>query len=195
MKWQGNVNRAELAGFSSTTTADFQKQLRSIQSLTAGTKEYEDAMTRLRQSYALFNEEYRTSKQKSTIDTARLREQEHLNNLYRQASELLRNNPRVYGTSIQGNLEDIMRQSMDGSGDFVTLSRDLASARAQMEELGLTSETLGARLKRLFGDHMNTAIAMAGLHALQYSFRELLQNVIDVDTAMTDLQKVSNATT
>lgn len=88
-----------------------------------------------------------------------------------------------------------MRQSMDGSGDFVTLSRDLASARAQMEELGLTSETLGARLKRLFGDHMNTAIAMAGLHALQYSFRELLQNVIDVDTAMTDLQKVSNATT
>ena len=195
MKWQGNVNRAELAGFSSTTTADFQKQLRSIQSLTAGTKEYEDAMTRLRQSYALFNEEYRTSKQKSTIDTARLREQEHLNNLYRQASELLRNNPRVYGTSIQGNLEDIMRQSMDGSGDFVTLSRDLASARAQMEDLGLTSETLGARLKRLFGDHMNTAIAMAGLHALQYSFRELLQNVIDVDTAMTDLQKVSNATT
>ena len=87
-----------------------------------------------------------------------------------------------------------MRKSADGTGDYITLSKDLSSARAQMEELGLASETLGARLQRLFGDHMNTAIAMAGLHALQNAFASLLQNVVDVDTAMTDLQKVSNAT-
>lgn len=80
---------------------------------------------------------------------------------------MLKNNPRIYGTSVQGSLEKIMRQSMDGSGNYVELSRNLAAARAEMEKLGISSETLGARLQRLFGDHFNTAIAMAGLHALQ----------------------------
>lgn len=173
---------------------DTDQQIQAIRSMTAGTDQYRDAMLRLRQSYTDFNEAYKTFRQNKTLDTAELRNQEHLNNLYRQASELLRNNPRVQGTSIQGSLERIMQQSLTSDSDYVSLSRDLASARAQMEELGLTTESVGARLKRLFGDHMNTAIAMAGLHALQYTFQELLQNVIDVDSAMTDLQKVSNAT-
>lgn len=107
---------------------------------------------------------------------------------------MLQNNPRIYGTSVQGSLEKIMRQSMDGSGNYVELSRSLAAARAEMEKLGLSSETLGARIQRLFGDHFNTAIAMAGLHALQSVMQSLVTTVIDVDTAMTDLQKVSNAT-
>lgn len=58
-------------------------------------------MLRLWQSYTDFNEAYKTFRQNKTLDTAELRDQEHLNNLYRQASELLRNNPRVQGTSIQ----------------------------------------------------------------------------------------------
>lgn len=63
-----------------------------------------------------------------------------------------------------------------------------------MERLGVTSENVGQRISRLFRDHFNTAIAMAGLHLLQNSLQEIVTSVIDVDTAMTDLQKVSNAT-
>ena len=35
---------------------------------------------------------------------------------------------------------------------------------------------------------------MAGLHLLQNSLQQVLQNVVDVDTAMTDLKKVSDGT-
>lgn len=98
MKWQSNINRAKNTGYSSQFMSDTQDQLNAIQSMTAGTKEYQDAITNLRQSYNQFSEEYSTFRQKQTLDTAAIRQQEHLNNLYRQASELLRNNPRVQGT-------------------------------------------------------------------------------------------------
>lgn len=151
-------------------------------------------MQKLKDTQVKYNEAVRDSKLSGQIDTAQIREQEHLNNLYQQASKILRENSRVRGTSVQGKLETIMQKSMDGTGDYVTLSRDLAAARAEMEKLGISTETLGGRLKHLFGDHFNTAIAMAGLHALQNTMQSVLTNVIDIDTAMTDLKKVSNAT-
>ena len=114
-------------------------------------------------------------------------------NIYRQASETLKNNPKAAGSYFQGELRNIMSRARNpGEGDSVEgLQRDLAAVRSSMEELGFTSETVGQKLTRLFKDHFNTAIAMAGLHLLQNGLQQTLQNVIDVDTAMTDLKKVS----
>lgn len=115
-------------------------------------------------------------------------------NIQRQARELIQNNPRVQNTNLYGQLQGIVNRATSGSSNSVELSRDLANVRAEMERLGVTSETVGQRIRRLFGDHMNTAIAMAGLHLLQNTLQDVVQQVVDVDTAMTDLQKVSNAT-
>lgn len=62
---------------------DTDRQIQAIRSMTAGTDQYRDAMLRLRQSYTDFNEAYKTFRQNKTLDTAELRNQEHLNNLYR----------------------------------------------------------------------------------------------------------------
>lgn len=138
-----------------------------------------------------------TQKRQATDNTneRRLqRESQHLANIQRQARELIENNPRVLNTPLYGQLNDVINKASSGQNSSVELSRNLANIRSEMERLGVTSENVGQRIRRLFRDHFNTAVAMAGLHLLQNSLQEIVTSVIDVDTAMTDLQKVSNAT-
>lgn len=159
----------------------------------AGTYELEQGLNGLRSAWADASAQADLFNAKQTATVRSQRSQEHLANIYRQASETLKNNPKAAGSYFQGELRNIMSRARNpGEGDSVEgLQRDLAAVRSSMEELGFTSETVGQKLTRLFKDHFNTAIAMAGLHLLQNGLQQTLQNVIDVDTAMTDLKKVS----
>lgn len=164
-----------------------------FQNAAAGTYELEKGLNGLRSAWADASAQADLFNAKQTATVRSQRSQEHLANIYRQASETLKNNPKAAGSYLQGELQNIMSRARNpGEGDSVEgLQRDLAAVRSSMEELGFTSETVGQKLTRLFKDHFNTAIAMAGLHLLQNGLQQTLQNVIDVDTAMTDLKKVS----
>lgn len=164
-----------------------------FQNAAAGTYELEQGLNGLRSAWADAGAQADLFNAKQTATVRSQRSQEHLANIYRQASETLKNNPKAEGSYLQGELRNIMSRARNpGEGDNVEgLQRDLAAVRSSMEELGFTSETVGQKLTRLFKDHFNTAIAMAGLHLLQNGLQQTLQNVIDVDTAMTDLKKVS----
>ena len=164
-----------------------------FQNAAAGTYELEQGLNGLRSAWADASAQADLFNAKQTATVRSQRSQEHLANIYRQASETLKNNPKAAGSYLQGELQNIMSRARNpGEGDSVEgLQRDLAAVRSSMEELGFTSETVGQKLTRLFKDHFNTAIAMAGLHLLQNGLQQTLQNVIDVDTAMTDLKKVS----
>lgn len=176
--------------------SEFDKAKDAFGNAAAGTDELERALTRLGAVYDETNAKAQLFNAENTRRVRTQREQEHYSNLYTQASDMIRNNPRIAGSYLQGELSRIMNEAKN-PGDQTTvegLQRDLAAARASMEELGYTSETVGHKLTRLFKDHFYTAVAMAGLHLLQNSLQQVLQNVIDVDTAMTDLKKVSNGT-
>ena len=164
-----------------------------FQNAAAGTYELEQGLNGLRSAWADASAQADLFNAKQTATVRSQRSQEHLANIYRQASETLKNNPKAAGSYLQGELQNIMSRARNpGEGDSVEgLQRDLAAVRSSMEELGFTSETVGQKLTRLFKDHFNTAIAMAGLHLLQNGLQQTLQNVVDVDTAMTDLKKVS----
>lgn len=164
-----------------------------FQNAAAGTYELEQSLNGLRSAWADASAQADLFNAKQTATVRSQRSQEHLANIYRQASETLKNNPKAEGSYFQGELRNIMSRARNpGEGDSVEgLQRDLAAVRSSMEELGFTSETVGQKLTRLFKDHFNTAIAMAGLHLLQNGLQQTLQNVVDVDTAMTDLKKVS----
>lgn len=159
----------------------------------AGTHELEQGLNGLRSAWADASAQAELFNAQQTATVRSQRSQEHLANIYRQASETLKNNPKAAGSYLQGELQNIMNRARNpGENDSVEgLQRDLAAVRSSMEELGFTSETAGQKLTRLFKDHFNTAIAMAGLHLLQNGLQQTLQNVVDVDTAMTDLKKVS----
>lgn len=118
----------------------------------------------------------------------------NLKNLLSTALRFKQANPKLKDTDTGASLDNLIAriQQLDVSAPNAT--NELAGIKAEAEKLGLVSDTLGSRLKKLFTDHFNTAIAMAALHLLQNSMTELYKNVVDVDTAMTNLRKVSDAT-
>lgn len=68
---------------------------------------------------------------------------------------------------------------------------ELAALRNESERAGVGIETLGQRLNRLFGAHLNTALVMAALHGLQQAVVAVYQNVVGLDKATVDLQIAS----
>lgn len=173
---------------------DFENTVDKFERAKFYTKGFQQELDSTTAAYKKLTNEQKKSSASNIGERRIQRETQHLANIQRQARELIENNPRVLNTSLYGQLNDIIGKASSGAGNSVELSRDLANVRSEMERLGVTSENVGQRISRLFRDHFNTAIAMAGLHLLQNSLQEIVTSVIDVDTAMTDLQKVSNAT-
>ena len=58
----------------------------------------------------------------------------------------------------------------------------------KVKEMNVETENLGIKLKKLFNEHFSTAVALVGVHALQQGLSEVYQNVIKLDSAVTDLQ-------
>lgn len=80
------------------------------------------------------------------------------------------------------------------SGTLEENRATMASVQAQAEALGLTTETLGQKFTRLWKEHFQTAAVMAGIHLVQQGLQQVYQNVVEVDTAMTELKKVTDET-
>lgn len=79
-------------------------------------------------------------------------------------------------------------------GDVTDLSARLSNLEVEASRCGATTETLGQKLSRLFKEHFQTAIAMAGVAMVKQGLREVYDNVVEIDTALTELRKVSSMT-
>lgn len=66
--------------------------------------------------------------------------------------------------------------------------------RKKLVDAGVETDTFGKKISRLFNEHFNTALAMAGVHALQQALYGIYQNVVDIDKAVTDLQVATGGT-
>lgn len=80
------------------------------------------------------------------------------------------------------------------SGGFNSAQEAFAAiSKLQTETIqaGLTMETFGQRLKRLFGDRLVGIITAFGAHALRRSIREIYNNVVQLDDALTEFSIVS----
>lgn len=79
-------------------------------------------------------------------------------------------------------------------GDVTKLSARLSSLEVEANKCGATTETLSQKLSRLFKEHFQTAVAMYGVAMVKQGLREVYNNVVDIDTSMTNLKKVTNET-
>lgn len=79
-------------------------------------------------------------------------------------------------------------------GDVTELSARLSSLEVEANKCGATTETLSQKLSRLFKEHFQTAVAMYGVAMVKQGLREVYNNVVDIDTSMTNLKKVTNET-
>lgn len=66
--------------------------------------------------------------------------------------------------------------------------------RTKLDEAGIVSQSFIYKTKELFTKHFSTYIAMAGVTLAMQAFRQLYENVSNVDKAMTELKKVTDET-
>lgn len=93
---------------------------------------------------------------------------------------------------LKKRLYDIRDAAKAQSKPFNVLSNEFAELKINMESAGIAAETLGQKLSRLFKEHFQTAIAMAGVAMVKQGLREVYDNVVDIDDAMVELRKVTN---
>lgn len=93
---------------------------------------------------------------------------------------------------LKKRLYDIRDVAEAQSKPFNVLSNEFAELKIDMENAGIAAETLGQKLSRLFKEHFQTAIAMAGVAMVKQGLREVYDNVVEIDDAMVELRKVTN---
>ena len=117
---------------------------------------------------------------------------------YVETNKKIQGNEELFGkyNSISSSISSALK-----TGDVVEMTKAInkqsaavSDLKKRTQELGLEGKTLSQVFQDLFGQHFNTMVAMAALHLMQDSLRQVYQNVLDIDTAMTELKKVTDET-
>lgn len=159
-------------------------------------KTYADAIEFLNKVVVEFRNETAKIKGDKTLESAITRAKTEALNQASRIEKYLEKNPRVLKSEYGPILESLIEQltSNDGWKDIENISHSFADISRNIHNAGLETETLSEKFEKLFGEHLSTALVMGALHQLQQSLQIMFQNVVNIDTAMAELRKVSNMT-
>lgn len=119
----------------------------------------------------------------------------HLDNLIRELQKYKDSLTSAFnGSEYEREYERILAMLKDSSTYFKAGEQAVENFKNACYKAGLETETLGQKLSRLFKEHFQTAIAMAGVAMVKQGLREVYNNVLELDTAVTELKKVSSMT-
>lgn len=119
----------------------------------------------------------------------------HLDNLIRELQKYKDSLTSAFnGSEYEQEYERILAMLKDSSTYFKAGEQAVENFKNACYKAGLETETLGQKLSRLFKEHFQTAIAMAGVAMVKQGLREVYNNVLELDTAVTELKKVSKMT-
>ena len=163
-----------------------------------------DLMEVLRRNYNNAFDSVRTFNQETQNLESSQSLQKRLSNLQYTITRYVESNKKIQGNKdIMASYDSIVssisqaQKSEDISYLNKTLNKQsaaVAKLKQKVQELGLEGKTVSQVFQDLFGQHFNTMIAMGALHLMQNSLRQVYQNVLDIDTAMTELKKVTDET-
>nr|DAH32159.1 MAG TPA: minor tail protein [Caudoviricetes sp.] len=145
-------------------------------------KEYNDAQSSAESFNRTISQERSTNK--AATEVANLKSQIH---------DYLETNKKIQSSNLAQPFQNLMNalNSETAPEKIGELKKQFAELRVQAKELGLESENLFDKFEKLFGQHLSTMITMAALHKMQDALRIVYQNVVEIDTAVTELRKVS----
>ncbi len=75
------------------------------------------------------------------------------------------------------------------------ITSDWSEVKRAIQEAGYETDTFGEKLKKLFEVNIKSQLANQVINAFQQGMRQVYQNVVDIDSAMTELKKVTDETT
>lgn len=107
-----------------------------------------------------------------------------------------------YNTKFGHNLQRNQRlmdqfntlQTRANNGNFANIgeaNRQWAAFRTEARKAGVEIDTFGSKLQRTFGSRVRSATAGMGVYMIQSALRGIVENAKEVDTAMTELKKVT----
>ena len=176
-------------GFDKFNTGESGKALDDATKLRA----LQDAATSLNSEMA------RLAKQYSDVTTKQQNVAKSAQNLAGELTRILQDNPRVReNTELYSNFIDVINRlnhvDVKDQQGFAKLQVRAANLKSEFIQLGLNTDTLYTKLSRLFTEHFQTALVMAGIHGIQQGLQEVIANVSNLDHAMTNLRKVTDET-
>lgn len=215
-KIQGLKAKIDSLGQTSVSTANIDTQLTQLQSSLAkaqnanlSNKDRISALNDVKSSLTQLNAEIqKTTTQYNNLSAAKRestrknkQEQSEINksiNKYNQVFDIM----QKYGDKIKRLNPDLFKKGQNllsgfgENGDYYKKSiqeqeKITTSWIRDLNNAGIKVDSLGEKLKNLFTQHLDTAIAMAGIHALQQALQQVYQNVVQLDSAVTDLQIAS----
>lgn len=105
-----------------------------------------------------------------------------------------------YGDEIRKN-QTLYNRFLELQRKLQTSEISASNAQLELKQLqrearaaGVEVDTLWKKLKRTFGSRVRSALSGQGVFLISASLRQVYQNVLQLDTAMTELRKVTNAT-
>ena len=159
-------------------------------------KKLSEAYDSLRQSATKAGISINEINDEAIKETARIQAQTRIANLQSQLHDYLAKFPKIEKSVLAESvrkLQDALNNP-NAYQNIGKLGQSLATLKKEAKELGLETESLLDKFEKLFGQHLSTMIVMAALHKMQDAARQVYQNVVDIDTAMTELRKVTNET-
>lgn len=118
-----------------------------------------------------------------------------MSNLNSQMTKYIELNTKLgKNRGLQAAFRGLHKQVQDNNIEVGVAQKRFAELRSEAARLGLETESLSTRIQHLFRDHLKTAISMVGVHLLERSVAAMVDSVIRIDAAMTELKKVTNET-
>lgn len=155
-----------------------------------------DAINQLHLAYREATQEAKDFNKEASREKSINKASMEVANLKASIHDYIAEHKKLEGTDVGKSLYELLEalNQSDAPEKIGELKKKYAELRAESKKLGLESRNLLDVFEKLFGQHLSTMITMAALHKMQDALRIVYQNVVEIDTAVTELRKVSEYT-
>lgn len=155
-----------------------------------------DAINRLNSAYREATQEAKDFNKEASRERSINKASMEVANLKATIHDYIAEHKKLEGTDVGKSLYELLEalNQSNAPEKIGELKKKYAELRAESKKLGLESRNLLDVFEKLFGQHLSTMITMAALHKMQDALRIVYQNVVEIDTAVTELRKVSEYT-
>mgnify|MGYP002762027637 FL=1 len=155
-----------------------------------------DAINRLNSAYREATQEAKDFNKEASRERSINKASMEVANLKATIHDYIAEHKKLEGTDVGKSLYELLEalNQSDSPEKIGELKKKYAELRVESKKLGLESKNLLDVFEKLFGQHLSTMITMAALHKMQNALRAVYQNVVEIDTAVTELRKVSDYT-
>ena len=115
---------------------------------------------------------------------------------YFNANSKISSNMEAYAKFVDffNNYGDKIKNKQFEQGNSNQMTKDWSELKKYIQDAGLETDKLSVKLRKLFGTNLASQFASQAINAMRQGLQQVYQNVVDIDSAMTELKKVTDET-